>query len=370
MARQQGMLVGGPDDGPPRYRTRRHTAERLASGLGWFSVGLGVAQLAAPGWISRLVGVRHTDDSRTLQRIVGVREVMAGVGIFTDPNTERWLWARVAGDLMDLMLLGMTFTSKTANTSRVAMATVSVLGVTAVDAYAAIELSRQGSLAGRPSRKNTMLTTKTVVVNRPVEEVYDFWRNFENFPRFMIHLKDVRTVGSGRSHWVAMGLGGTSVEWDAEVTQERPNELIAWRSLPGADVENEGSVRFERAPGGRGTLVRVNLRYDPPAGALGKAVATLTNAEPGQQVSGDLRRFKQLMETGEVVRSDSSVHLTPHPARPPEKSIPFEPAHRPSSAVRPAVRSEAPSPAWASDDTTTHDSTEASSAAGSRGGAR
>ena len=167
-----------------------------------------------------------------------------------------------------------------------------------------------------------------------------------------------------------MGPGGTSVEWDAEVTQDRPNELIAWRSLPGADVENEGSVQFERAPGGRGTLVRVNLRYDPPGGALGKAIATVMNTEPGQQVGDDLRRFKQLLETGEVVRSDASVHLAAHAARPPEQPIPFEPEYRPSGASRPAVRSEAPSATWASDDTIGPDGTAAPSTAGARGGER
>jgi uncharacterized membrane protein len=344
-------------------------AERLSSGLGWFSIGLGVAQLVAPGWVSRLIGVRDTDDTRTLQRVVGVRELMAGVGIFSDPNTERWLWARVAGDLMDLALLGSAFGSPRTNKARVAMATASVLGVTAADAYSAIQLSRRGEASWRRSRKDLMLTAKSVVVNRPADEVYAFWHNFENFPRFMIHLKDVRTVGSGRSHWTAMGPGGASIEWDAEVTQERPNELIAWRSLPGADVDHEGSIRFERAPGGRGTLVRVNLRYDLPGGALGKALAVMMNTEPGQQVADDLRRFKQLLETGEVVRSESSIHLSPHPAQPPEQPIPFEPIYERSTATRPAVRSEAPSAAWVSDDTSAPESSEIPSA-GSRGGMR
>ena len=215
-----------------------------------------------------------------------------------------------------------------------------------------------------------MLTTKSVVVNRPIEEVYRFWRAFENFPRFMIHLKDVRERANGRTHWTAVGPGDTSIEWDAEITQERPNELIAWRSLPGADVQNEGSVRFERAAGGRGTLVRVNLRYDLPGGPLGKAMARMMNAEPGQQVSGDLRRLKQLLETGEVVRSEASVHLTPHPARPPDEPIPFEPLYRPDSAAQPAVRSEAPSAAWASDEPDASRRSEAPSATGTRGGAR
>jgi len=117
--------------------------------------------------------------------------------------------------------------------------------------------------------------------------------------------------------------------------------------------------------------VRVNLRYDPPAGVLGKAVATLLNTEPGQQVSDDLRRFKQLLETGEVVRSDSSIHLTMHPARPSEQPTPFEPFYQPDRESRPAVRSEAPSAAWASDDADdTSTSTPSRTTAGAMGGSR
>jgi uncharacterized membrane protein len=159
-------------------------------------------------------------------------------------------------------------------------------------------------------------TTKTIVVNRSPEEVYQFWRSFDQFPRFMRHLKQVSVRKDGSSHWKAYGPGGQLYEWDAEIAQDRPNELIAWRSLPGGDVQNEGSVRFERAPGGRGTLVRVNLRYAPPAGVAGATLAMLFGKEPGQEVQEDLRRFKQVIETGEVVRSDASIHRGGHPARP------------------------------------------------------
>jgi uncharacterized membrane protein len=295
---------------------------------------------------------------------------MAGVGILTGHPTP-WVWARVAGDLMDLVLLGMAFNARNADRNRVAMATASVVGITALDLYTALDLSRPAPGAGLTGRRPNMLTTKSVVVDREPDEVYAFWHDFTRFPQFMLHLEEVRELGNGRSHWRAKGPGGKTVEWDAEVTQDRPNELIAWRSLPGADIDNEGSVRFERAPGGRGTLVRVNLRYDPPAGALGKAIATLMNTEPGQQVSDDLRRFKQLLETGEVVRSESSIYLTPHPARPPERPIPFEPLYEASPATRPAVRSEAPSAAWASDESEDEARRSAApSTPGARGGAR
>ena len=120
----------------------------------------------------------------------------------------------------------------------------------------------------------------------------------------MRHLESVRTIDDNRSHWVAKAPLGQTVEWDAGTDEERENELIAWRSLPGADVVNVGSVQFSRASGGRGTQVTVKLEYSPPGGAAGAAVAKLFGEEPSQQVDDDLRRFKALMETGEIPTTD------------------------------------------------------------------
>lgn len=141
---------------------------------------------------------------------------------------------------------------------------------------------------------------KSVTINRSPEELYRFWRNFENLPRFMNHLEAVYDLGGNRSHWMAKAPAGATVEWDAEIYNEKENELIAWRSLEGADVDNAGSVRFEPDPAGRGTILRVTLKYDPPGGVLGKVVAKLFGEAPDQQVEEDLRRFKQLMEAGET----------------------------------------------------------------------
>jgi uncharacterized membrane protein len=145
-----------------------------------------------------------------------------------------------------------------------------------------------------------------VTVRKPRAEVYAFWRDFENFPRFMTHLESVQPTGDRHSHWVATAPVGRTVEWDAEIVDERANELIAWRSLQGSDIDNEGSIRFVDAPGGRGTEIHVELRYDPPAGAAGDLLAKLVGEQPEQQVKDDLRRAKQVLETGEVVRSDGS----------------------------------------------------------------
>jgi len=148
---------------------------------------------------------------------------------------------------------------------------------------------------------------KAITVNRSPDELYQFWRNFENLPRFMEHLKSVHVTGEKRSHWAAKGPAGATVEWDAEVVDDQPGALIAWRSLDGAAVDNAGTVRFASAPVGRGTEVRVELRYDPPGGALGATVAKLFGEDPTQQVPDDLRHFKQVMETGEITRSDATA---------------------------------------------------------------
>jgi uncharacterized membrane protein len=172
-----------------------------------------------------------------------------------------------------------------------------------------------GSIGRRAARKNRgsplasvprgkgIKVEESVVINRPVLEVYRFWRNFENLPRFMDHLESVTVVDENISHWVAKGPAGTKIEWDAVIHNEIDDELIAWRSLPGAEVKNAGSVHFTPARDGRSTELRVVLSYDPPAGKLGAAVAKLLGEEPSKQIEDDLRRLKQVMDAGEVTGS-------------------------------------------------------------------
>jgi len=139
---------------------------------------------------------------------------------------------------------------------------------------------------------------RAITIDRPAHELYAFWRDFENLPRFMEHLESVTVIDATRSHWIARAPVGQRVEWDAEIHNEIPDELIAWRSLPGSEIANAGSVHF--TPAGGGTEVRVVLSYEPPAGRLGDAVARFFGEAPAQQVQDDLRRFKQVMEAGEV----------------------------------------------------------------------
>jgi len=140
----------------------------------------------------------------------------------------------------------------------------------------------------------------SVTVSRPIDEVYAFWRDFENLPKFMAHLDTVVLLGGGRSHWEMRGPGNLPIEWDAEIIDDRRNDRISWRSLPGSSVEQSGSVHFRRAPGDRGTEVRLKMRYVPPGGAPGFAVAKALAAVTAEQVAEDLARFKQLLEAGTI----------------------------------------------------------------------
>jgi uncharacterized membrane protein len=151
-----------------------------------------------------------------------------------------------------------------------------------------------------------MELTATTTIRKPASEVYAFWRDLENLPTFMAHLEEVRATGDRTSHWSADAPFGKNVAWDAEIIDEVPDEKIAWRSAGNADVPNAGTVRFEAAPDGVSTEVHVVLVYDIPGGKVGKAVAKYFGEEPHQQLDDDLRRLKQVLETGEVVRSDGA----------------------------------------------------------------
>ena len=151
----------------------------------------------------------------------------------------------------------------------------------------------------------------SISIDKPADELYTFWRNFENLPQFMDHLHSVKVTGDKRSSWVAKGPAGTSPKWEAEIINDEPGKLIAWRSLAGADVDNAGSVRFLEAPAGRGTEVHVSLDYIPPGRTVGKWIAKLFGEEPQRQIETDLRRFKQLMETGEITVAQSTTASAP-----------------------------------------------------------
>jgi uncharacterized membrane protein len=302
---------------PGASRHVRVRSQRAAHGLGWFSVGLGLAEVLAPRALGRAIGVGDKARHRWTLRAMGLRELAAGVGILSRRRPAGWVWVRVAGDMMDLSLLGLALAGRRNHRARVAAAVGAVVGVTVLDGLTARQLQHTGVRQLDTNVARRVQVTKTITVRASVSQVYEFWRDLQNLPRFMANLESVVVTGKGRSRWTAKGPAGKRVSWDAEITDDRPNERIAWQSLPGADVPNRGQVLFLPAPGGRGTEVRVDLEYAPPAGVLGANVAKLFGREPSEQIDGDLRRFKQVMEVGEVVNSDASIHRGKHPAQPP-----------------------------------------------------
>jgi uncharacterized membrane protein len=189
------------------------------------------------------------------------------------------------------------------------------LGVSTGDADTVLTRHR-ADLTGRAATVNARKAIKverTVTVMRPRAELYAFWRDFTNLPQFMEHLAAVRVDSPARSHWTAKAPSGRTVEWEAEIVNDVPDEIVAWKSVGDPDVANAGAVNFSDAAGDRGTIVRVTLDYEPPGGKFGAVLARLFGEDPDRQVREDLRKFKQLMETGEITtsarRRDESAYV-------------------------------------------------------------
>lgn len=322
----------------------------LTRALGWFSLALGTFELFAPRKVLRMIGVPEDRARIEATRACGVREITSGLGILKRERPLGYLWSRVGGDVMDLALLSSAARTPDVDRRKLAVATAAVAGVTLLDVLASQRMAQaaRAELVGHGARaplgkghrhahvphalgeagiertvrldlRKGVHVLTAITINRPPDELYRYWRKLENLPRIMSHLEAVTETSDTTSHWRARIAGGPVIEWDAEITKDHANEIIAWRSLPGADVPNGGSVRFREAPGGRGTEVIVELYYQPRGGALARGVAKLFNQVPEVQIAQDLRRFKQVIELGEVVRSDASIHRGMHPARPPAR---------------------------------------------------
>ncbi|MDE2261966.1 MAG: SRPBCC family protein [Gammaproteobacteria bacterium] len=282
---------------PRRGLARLEGAESLERGLGWFSIGLGAAAVAAPRAVCWLSGLR----SPSLMRLFGTREVAAGIGILMQRDRAPWLWSRVVGDTFDLAVLSVAL-ARRGRRGRAAAALAAVAGVTALDVLAAVRLT--GSRAGRTipgvSGRADIYLERSIAVSKSPGECYRFWRSFENLPRFMQSLESVRQLDERRSRWVAKGPMAARLEWTSEITADRPGEELAWRTLDDSGAANAGSVKFEAAPAGRGTIVRVSLHYSPLGGTLGAGLVRLLGHDPQSRIREDLRRFKQVIETGEI----------------------------------------------------------------------
>jgi uncharacterized membrane protein len=253
--------------------------------------------LVRPTETTRAVGVGSSPKHRAAAALVGLREFAAAAGLLSRPSSV-WLWGRVAGDAMDLTMLGRALkNSDGRGIRRTAVATAGVVAIAAVDLYAALTRSR---------KETSMEITGTTTIRTSPEELYAFWRQLDRLPTFMAHVDDVTTTGERTSHWKVSAPFGRTVEWDAEITDEDPGRSIAWKSVGSADVENEGVVHFNAAPRDQGTEIHATIRYSIPGGKLGEAVARYFGEDPHQQLDDDLRRLKQIVETGEVVRSEGA----------------------------------------------------------------
>jgi uncharacterized membrane protein len=290
---------------------RRDPLDTVATALGWFSVALGATELLAPHAFARAVGTgRHP----TITRLFGAREIAAGVGLLTQADRAPWLWARVAGDALDLAFLAAAMRGAGASRqARLGASIAAVAGVTALDAYAARRASsgERRSAPGVVRPDGSVHIEQSLAINQPPEACYAMWRDLASLPRFMKKLKSVEVRGDGRSHWVARGPAGQPIEWDAEITRDEPNALLSWRTVEGSELPNAGAVRFIPGPGRRGTIVSVTMQYDPPAGRAGLTLAKLLGDAPERAVREDLRRFKALLETGEI----PTIEGQPHGAR-------------------------------------------------------
>jgi uncharacterized membrane protein len=284
---------------------------KLARALGWGSLGLGIPQITMPGRFDRAIGIRPDMEARAWTLMVGVRELGAAAGILRLewPRPRNWLWARVAGDVKELALLVSAW-GKRESSLRLAGAMGGALAIGALDLFTAIRMSRgaeRPAPVAAPERheEGPMQVRAQITVRAARDEVYAFWHDFQNLPRFMTYIEDVQQ-SDGRSHWKARAPMGKTVEWDAETTRDVPGEMIAWRSLHGVPVRTSGTVRFVDAPGDRGTEIHLEMEYDLPGGAVLATLAKMVGGDPKAMAKDDLRRLKQVMETGEVVRSEGS----------------------------------------------------------------
>jgi hypothetical protein len=242
-------------------------SDSLASGLGWFSVGLGLAQIAMPQRVAEIAGIESTPENIRLMRSFGMRELTSGVGILTQPKPEKWMWSRVAGDLVDLAMLGVALGNDKNKRGRTLGATLAVLGVTGLDILAANQLRKERAMA---ALDDVSIGEKTLF---RIVTVKAHPANVEN-------------------------------DW---------NEFVWSR---GSDESREATVTFKPAPGGRGTEIRAELTWTPKAGKIGETVQRVRHKSPGQRLGHDLKVFKMQCETGEVVKSDASIHRHMHPAQP------------------------------------------------------
>ena len=291
----------------------------LSRALGWFGIALGTAELVAPDLLARVIGIKPDRRSSWILRAFGVREIFAGLGILARPRRPMPVWSRVLGDVLDTAALATAAFTRRKSGTRVAGALAAVAGAGVLDFVA----SRRVQKAYNESNRPVMFA---VTIAKSPMEVYDFYRKLEQLPIFMDYLESVVETGPRMSHWIAKTPVGGRVEWDAEIIDDRPGQCIAWKSLPDSPIETRGQITFAANPAGH-----CEVHCEMQLGVLGSGPsAALARWFAKPQIKGDLRRLKQVLETGEVLRSDASSHRMPHAAQPDPKARKAPPIYRPN----------------------------------------
>ena len=298
--------VGRPADHRPSGPSLQLHAKRTARRLGWFSIARGLLQVLRPGDFARAIGTRGSVPARLITRLGGLREIAAGVGILTTPRPATWLSSRVAGDMMDLGLLGVAFTAPSARRSRLLAAMAAVAGATVLDARCAQRLTGPPSTSGRAVRAR-----RSITINRTAEELYRFWRDFRTCRGSWSTSSPCRRSATGARTGRRRGPVGMTVEWDAEITEDRPGELIAWRSVPGRRARHgrrralrpragrpghRGPRRAAVRPAGRKrrrTLARSCSARSPSSRCRTTCAASSRSWRPGEVVASDGRERRR-----------------------------------------------------------------------------
>lgn len=273
--------------------TRRTSVGQLSAALGWIGVGIGLAEILMPRTIAQTAGLPIQP---RLMRVLGTRELVTSAGILLQSQQTGWRWSRVAGDVLDLSLLA--WMGRRHQHRRLSLLTALLAGMTALDMLAAYDKRRQ-RVAQRLTSGDLRMH-KSLYIQRPADECYRFWRNFENFPYFMQHVEAVQVVDATHTHWRVRTPLGQPIEWTAELFSDIPARQLGWRTIAGSAIEHTGVVRFVPTTAGNSTRLDIDMRYHAPSSKAGVMLAKILGEEPSQQIDDDLRRSKQLIETGEI----------------------------------------------------------------------
>lgn len=291
------MDVNQLDERPAVEFTERDArGVRLAQGLGLFSIGLGLSEIVAPRVVKTAIGA--PGDGTKVMRAFGARELTSGVGLLVSRNPVRALDARIAGDFLDLVALGIAFARPTSGRRRLLVAAGAVIGATVLDIMARRRLAADPNRAVRVGQRTRI--GKAVTIDAEPEQIYAFWRGLQDLPIIFPHLGEVEPLDDLRSRWTAKGPKGTPLRWESRIIDDQPGQLLAW-ATDGGPFESDGVVHFLRAPGGRGTEVVVEMEYHVVGGGLGRAAALGMGLEPGVELEKGLRRLKQMFEIGEIM---------------------------------------------------------------------